>query len=59
MKTINKYRSLIFDLVCILVGIGFIALGVTKAMVVTSVQDTVLIGIFAILFGVVFVGDDL
>lgn len=62
MKTntfINRYRNVIFDLVCILVGIGFIILGVNKSVVVTSVQDTVLIGIFSILFGIVFIGNDL
>ena len=62
MKTntfINRYRNVIFDLVCILVGIGFIVLGVNKSVLVSSVQDTVLIGIFSILFGIVFIGNDL
>ena len=62
MKTntfINRYRNLIFDLVCILVGIGFIVLGVNKSVIVSSIEDTVLIGIFSILFGIVFIGNDL
>lgn len=62
MKNINlnRLKVVLFDIIMVLAGFGMIVLGVIeKAHIVASVQDTVLLGIFMILFGIVFVGKDL